>query len=46
MLTILGRRTSANTMQPLWLADELGLEYEQVDVGGPEPVNDFETLCC
>ncbi len=40
MLTILGRRTSANTMQPLWLADELGLEYEQVDVGGPFGGND------
>lgn len=40
MLTILGRRTSANVMQPLWLADELGLEYEQVDVGGPFGGND------
>jgi len=40
MLTILGRRTSANAMQPLWLADELGLEYEQVDVGGPFGGND------
>jgi len=40
MLTILGRRTSANVMQPLWLADELGLEYEQVNVGGPFGGND------
>jgi glutathione S-transferase len=40
MLTILGRRTSANAMQPLWLADELGLSYEQVDVGGPFGGND------
>ena len=34
MLKILGRRTSANVMKPLWTADELGLHYEQVDVGG------------
>ena len=34
MLKILGRRTSANVMKPLWTADELGLDYEQVDVGG------------
>ena len=34
MLKILGRRTSANVMKPLWVADELGLDYEQVDVGG------------
>jgi len=40
MLTILGRRTSANVMQPLWLADELGLAYQQVDVGGPFGGND------
>ena len=34
MLKILGRRTSGNVMKPLWTADELGLEYEQSDVGG------------
>ena len=34
MLKILGRRTSANVMKPLWAADELGLDHEQVDVGG------------
>ena len=34
MLKILGRRTSGNVMKPLWAADELGLDYEQVDVGG------------
>ena len=34
MLKIFGRRTSANVMKPLWAADELGLDYEQVDVGG------------
>jgi len=33
MLKIIGRRTSGNVMKPLWLADELGLEYEQQDVG-------------
>lgn len=34
MLKILGRRTSGNVMEPLWVADELGLEYEQTDIGG------------
>jgi len=34
MRKILGRRTSGNVMKPLWAADELGLEYEQVDIGG------------
>ena len=34
MLKIIGRRTSANVMKPLWAADELGLDYERVDVGG------------
>ena len=34
MLRILGRRTSANVMKPLWAADEMELEYEQVDIGG------------
>ena len=34
MLKILGRRTSGNVMKPLWAADEMGLDYEQVDVGG------------
>ena len=40
MLTIYGRRTSANAMLPLWAADELGLEFEQVDIGGPFGGND------
>ena len=40
MLTILGRRTSGNVMKPLWVADELGLDYEQVDVGGRFGGND------
>ena len=34
MLKILGRRTSGNVMKPLWAADEMGLEYEQADIGG------------
>ena len=34
MLRILGRRTSGNVMKPLWAADEMGLDYEQVDLGG------------
>ena len=40
MLTILGRRTSGNVMLPLWAADELGIEYRQVDVGGSFGGND------
>jgi len=40
MLRILGRRTSANVMKPLWVADELGLEYEQIDIGGAFGGND------
>lgn len=40
MLKILGRRTSGNVMKPLWAADEMGLEYEQVDIGGPYGGND------
>ena len=34
MLRILGRRTSGNVMKPLWVADELGLEHAQEDIGG------------
>ena len=34
MLRILGRRTSGNVMKPLWAADEMGLDYEQADIGG------------
>ena len=34
MLKILGRRTSGNVMKPVWVLDELGLEYEREDVGG------------
>ena len=34
MLKIIGRVTSGNVMKPLWLADEIGLEDEQIDLGG------------
>jgi glutathione S-transferase len=40
MIKILGRRTSGNVMKPLWVADELGLEFEQVDIGGAFGGND------
>lgn len=40
MIKILGRRTSGNVMKPLWAADELGIEYEQVDIGGKFGGND------
>ncbi len=40
MLTIYGRRSSANVMKPLWAADELGVPFEQVDVGGSFGGND------
>ena len=34
MLKIWGRSNSANVQKVLWAADELGLDYEQEDVGG------------
>ena len=34
MLKIWGRTTSSNVMKVLWCADELGLAYERVDIGG------------
>jgi glutathione S-transferase len=34
MLTILGRPSSFNTQKVLWLADELGLIYQHIAVGG------------
>ncbi len=40
MLKIFGRVTSGNVMKPLWLADEIGLEYEQIDLGGKFGGND------
>ena len=40
MLKILGRRSSGHVMLPLWVADELDLEAEQVDIGGEFGGND------
>ncbi|MDA0662138.1 MAG: glutathione S-transferase [Proteobacteria bacterium] len=40
MLKIIGRITSGNVMKPLWAADEIGLEYEQIDWGGSFGGND------
>jgi len=34
MLKIWGRSNSANVQKVLWIADELGLDYEREDVGG------------
>ena len=35
MLKIWGRVTSSNVQKVLWCCDELGIEFERVDVGGP-----------
>lgn len=35
MLRIWGRVTSVNVQKVLWAADEIGLVYERIDVGGP-----------
>jgi len=35
MLKIWGRNTSSNVQKALWAAEELGMDYEQIDVGGP-----------
>jgi glutathione S-transferase len=40
MLKILGRLTSINVQKVVWCADELGLAYERVDVGGKFGGND------
>lgn len=34
MLKIWGRANSSNVQKVLWVADELGLHYERIDVGG------------
>lgn len=39
-LKIWGRKTSANVQKVLWACEELGLEYERFDVGGPFGGND------
>ena len=40
MLRVLGRRTSVNVQKVMWLAAELDLEIERVDIGGPFGGND------
>jgi glutathione S-transferase len=40
MLKLLGRKTSSNVMEVLWLCAELGIEYEREDIGGPFGGND------
>ena len=40
MLRILGRISSINVQKVVWCADELGLAYERVDVGGKFGGND------
>lgn len=40
MLKLLGRATSSNVMEVLWLCAELGIEYDRTDVGGPFGGND------
>jgi glutathione S-transferase len=40
MLRILGRLTSVNVQKVVWCADEIGLPYERVDVGGKFGGND------
>jgi len=35
MLTIWGRENSTNVQKVLWLCDELGLDFERIDLGGP-----------
>ena len=40
MLRVLGRKTSINVQKVMWLAAELELEVERVDIGGPFGGND------
>ena len=35
MLKIWGRATSSNVQKVTWLAEEIGLPYERIDIGGP-----------
>lgn len=35
MITIWGRKTSANVQKVLWLCDEIGVKFQREDVGGP-----------
>ena len=38
ILTIWGRGTSSNVKKVLWCAEELGLDYQQIQAGGPHGV--------
>ncbi len=40
MIKIYGRHTSGNVMLPLWALDEMGVEYERIDLGGEFGGND------
>ncbi|MDE1196931.1 glutathione S-transferase [Pseudomonas sp. Bc-h] len=40
MLKIWGRKNSSNVRKALWVAEELGLEYEAINAGGAFGVND------
>ena len=35
MLTIWGRINSVNVQKVLWCCEELGLDYQRIDAGGP-----------
>jgi len=35
MLKVWGRENSINVQKVLWCCDELGLDYERIDAGGP-----------
>lgn len=35
MLKVFGRENSINVQKVIWCCDELGLDYERVDLGGP-----------
>lgn len=40
MLKIWGRKNSSNVRKALWIAEELGLQYESINAGGAFGVND------
>jgi glutathione S-transferase len=40
MLKIWGRKNSSNVRKALWIAEELGLEYEAINAGGAFGIND------
>jgi glutathione S-transferase len=40
MLKIWGRKNSSNVRKALWVAEELGLEYEAINAGGAFGIND------